>query len=357
MSSRRRLLVLGNLNAGPSTAAFLNKFTRILSAIGEEVSVISADAPPGCRNVAWIPYTLTQAKSKLARFLSFLKSQVVVGAKIVRLRKRFDCSLVLGPFAVPLLILRLCRKRPLLIVAQKPNNAMALLLSKLSIILADLLVVESPNVLREWGIQERRRTAIAPTYVDTSFFQDRVSVQMRKPIVGYVGGLERTKGVPEFLEAIRLLNREGRDLWYVIVGSGSLENEVAHFASGCRNVRYVGLVPTSELPSIFNECRLLVLPSVTEGLPNVILEAMACGTPVLATPVGGIPDVIADGETGFITQDNSAKSIAAHVVRALSSPAVGRIVENALRMIRIDFSYEAAVRRYSNLIDPAIEQK
>ena len=96
--------------------------------------------------------------------------------------------------------------------------------------------------------------------------------------------------------------------------------------------------------------RLLVLPSYTEGLPNIMLEAMACGTPVLATPVGAIPDVIIDGKTGFIMENNSPECIAENVVRALNSPDLERIAEDGRRFVEENFSFEKTVENWKRIL-------
>ena len=94
----------------------------------------------------------------------------------------------------------------------------------------------------------------------------------------------------------------------------------------------------------------VVLPSYTEGLPNIMLEAMACGTPVLATPVGAIPNVIKDGETGFIMKDNSPECIAENVIRALNHPNLERIAGNARALVEREFTYERAVERWREVL-------
>ena len=109
-------------------------------------------------------------------------------------------------------------------------------------------------------------------------------------------------------------------------------------------------IPHDKLPDYMNELKLVVLPAYAEGLPNIMLEAMACGTPVLATPVGAIPDVIKDGETGFIMEDNSPECIAENVVWALKHPDLGLIVENARVLVGREFTYEAAVKRYRMIL-------
>ena len=78
---------------------------------------------------------------------------------------------------------------------------------------------------------------------------------------------------------------------------------------------------------------------------------MACGTPVLATPVGAIPDVIKEGETGFIMENNSPECIVKNVRRALEHPELEKIVKNARALVERDFTYEAAVGRYRELFD------
>ena len=81
-----------------------------------------------------------------------------------------------------------------------------------------------------------------------------------------------------------------------------------------------------------------------------MLEAMACGTPVLATPVGAIPDVIIDGKTGFIMESNSPECIAANVVRALSSPDLERIAEDGRRFVEENFSFEKTVENWKRIL-------
>jgi len=75
----------------------------------------------------------------------------------------------------------------------------------------------------------------------------------------------------------------------------------------------------------------------------LILEAMACWTPVLRTPVGGIPDIIKDGETGFITEDNSPECIARNVIRAIEHPDLREIAHNAVQLIEREYAYKVVV--------------
>ena len=116
-------------------------------------------------------------------------------------------------------------------------------------------------------------------------------------------------------------------------------------------VKLAGWISHDNLPRYLNELKLIVLPSYTEGLPNIMLEAMACGTPVLATPVGAIPNFIKDGETGFIMENNSPECIAKNVIRALNHPNLEQISKKAHDMVEKEFTYEKAVNRYREIFN------
>jgi glycosyltransferase involved in cell wall biosynthesis len=112
--------------------------------------------------------------------------------------------------------------------------------------------------------------------------------------VGFIGRLEPHKGAHVLIDAMNYLSHEGIKL--VIAGEGSLENFLKIRASRLNNVEFIGRVNNPYL--FISKIDLLVVPSIREPLGNVCLEAGLCKTPVLATNIDGIPEIIEDGVTG-----------------------------------------------------------
>lgn len=139
-----------------------------------------------------------------------------------------------------------------------------------------------------------------------------VPFKKRDNIIGYVGRLSDEKGISEFIHSLPRLCEKYDDFQICIVGDGALSDFVNdfilsdHLESKVIRMNWVDHCCLSEL---LNQLNLLVLPSYTEGLPNILLESMACGTPVLGSLVGGIPDVINNGVNGFILAENTPESI------------------------------------------------
>lgn len=131
------------------------------------------------------------------------------------------------------------------------------------------------------------------------------------PVVASIGRLSREKGHADLIEALAILAAQGQHVSTVFAGDGpersTLENRVREL--GLTDlVHFVGYVDQPQ--RVLEETDLMVLPSHTEGLPNAALEALAMGVPVLATAVGGTPEVVIDGETGRLVPPGAPEALA-----------------------------------------------
>jgi glycosyltransferase involved in cell wall biosynthesis len=303
-----------------------------------------------------------------ARVLRYIYAQLEISYKLLKTAGKVDIWIffISGEgLVLPMLTAKLLRTKVVLALAgfptkvgqvQKDPLSKALnFLSKINLTLSNRIVAYSEKIVEERGLEKHKnKISIAKKhFIDFDKFKVKKQFADRKNIVGYIGSLYKIKGVPNIVQAIPKVLEKERAIKFVIGGEGALFNEINEFITKNKlsaKVKLTGWIPHDELPECLNELKLVVLPSYTEGLPNLMLEAMACGTPVLATPVGAIPDMITDGETGFIMEDNSPACIAENVIRALEHPDLERIVENARVMVEREFTYEAAVERYRKIL-------
>lgn len=128
----------------------------------------------------------------------------------------------------------------------------------------------------------------------------------------YLGRLAKVKGVEFLIEAVRGIEN-CREL--LIAGTGPEEENLRNAAAGL-NVRFLGRV--QDVEDCLLQGKFIVLPSLSEGLPQVMLEAMSYGLPVIASRVGGIPDVIEHGKTGFLVEPENSEDIRKHIKILLS---------------------------------------
>lgn len=164
-----------------------------------------------------------------------------------------------------------------------------------------------------------------------------VGVRAEKALL-FVGRLAEKKGVGYLIQALPGLRSlwAGLELW--IIGTGHEENRLRAQAQefGVNEaVRFAGRVANKDLPTYYRAADVLVLPSIIsatgdeEGMPVVLLEALAAGCPVVATRTGGTPELIRDGENGFLVEPADPDSLADGIRRALSASDVARIRQAA----------------------------
>jgi teichuronic acid biosynthesis glycosyltransferase TuaC len=146
-----------------------------------------------------------------------------------------------------------------------------------------------------------------------------VDVPKSSELILFVGRLVRSKGVRELLAAFELLAAQRKRLYLVLAGEGDLEFEIAAFLrrTGLRGrLRVVGPCPPVRIAQWMNAADLVCLPSYSEGCPNTIIEALACGRPVVSTKVGGVSELVSQ-ENGILVAARDARALTGALDRAL----------------------------------------
>ena len=167
------------------------------------------------------------------------------------------------------------------------------------------------------------------------------------PVVAAVGRLVEKKGFGDLLVAVSLLRDAGRELTLQLVGTGPLEQELRDSVRqlGLQDVvQLLGALPQGRVKQVVQSATVFAAPCVVgadgnrDGLPTVLLESMALGTPCVATPVTGIPEVLVDGRTGLLVPERSPAALADALGRLLDDRALRlRLAEQARSLVEEHF--------------------
>jgi glycosyltransferase involved in cell wall biosynthesis len=171
------------------------------------------------------------------------------------------------------------------------------------------------------------------------------------PVVAFIGRLERQKNPLLLLRAAARVVRETPETIFAFAGTGRLEARCRAEADRlglAQSVRWLGWLP--DIRPLLARMDLIALPSAWEGMPNVILEAMACGKPAVATDVGGCAELIVEGRTGFLVPPGDEAALAERILRVLRDASLRRRLGAAARQ-RVDseFSIAAMVEKNETL--------
>ncbi len=178
-------------------------------------------------------------------------------------------------------------------------------------------------------------------------------------IVGAVGRLSPEKGFDQLILAARSIAGEFPDVGFVLIGDGPLRERLQGLIDqGNLQGRFVLAGHRSDVDRLFPHMDALAMSSYTEGLPCVLLEAMAAGVPVVATSVGGIPEVIEEGASGFLVPPGDPRALADRLRRLLADPDLCRSLANRGRnRVRDGFTFAAQAERYASLLTSIIEPR
>ena len=180
------------------------------------------------------------------------------------------------------------------------------------------------------------------------------------PLVLAVGRLVEKKGFPDLIAAVRLLVDRGYDVRLRIVGGGALRDVLRRqiIDAGLEDrATLLGPRPQEQLIALYRAATIVALPSVVtengdrDGIPNVLVEAMRLGVPVVSTAVSGIPELVIEGETGLLVPPGDPPALAAALARLLDDTTLrGRLVAGGARHVRREFDLAANTARLKALL-------
>ena len=234
---------------------------------------------------------------------------------------------------------------------------------------------EKENLLKHCQAPAEK-IGVVPCGVNLDLFRpmDRAAARQRlgfdddESIVLYVGRFDPIKGIDRLLEAMAYLKHLKRTRLVIIGGDGPGTPEYQNLQrlSGKfgiqESVQFVGRVEQDQLPPYYCAANAVAVPSYYESFGLVGLESLACGTPVVATPVGAMADILADGKTGYVVADATPRSLAGSIEKIISNPGEPLLPAQAIRasIIRYGWSkvasevvceYESVLR--NSLSEPA----
>lgn len=170
-------------------------------------------------------------------------------------------------------------------------------------------------------------------------------------VVGFSGRISREKGWPAFLEIARKLVEANERFTFIVAGDGPERQTMERLAAKYNieaNCQFLGA--QRDMKAAYSKMDVLLAPSLTEGLPMAQIEAGAMGVAVVASAVGGVPELITDGQNGFLSRPGDISSFASHIIQLQSHPeGLERMKEEARRVVVERFSLESQLPKLEKI--------
>jgi len=229
----------------------------------------------------------------------------------------------------------------------------------------DRVVMVNPLMRQLPALRHLNNTAVIengidPVMVDAVELDKEILqyVQQRATIVA-VGRLSPEKGFNYLIDAVAQLVRDGHDVQLLLLGEGGLRQELRDQANALRLTKYI-LMPgyIGNVVNYLSRCTVFAMPSLTEGLPIALLEAMQAGIPVVASQVGGIPDVLDNGRAGTLVSPADVESLAAALSQLLvDGELADKCVKAARQRVTEKYSSRTMAEKYLTIYAQLITEQ
>lgn len=227
--------------------------------------------------------------------------------------------------------------------------------AKLSLKSADKIrAISSFTKEKAQNISPDKPYFIFPTFTDIDIFLAKTDIKFEKFVL-FVGNLQKIKGINILLESFALISKELPDFSVILVGGGPESSKLKSQTLNLKlqdKIEFKGALSLKEVRDIMKDCYCLVLPSFTEGLGRVLMEAMALAKPVVASNVGGIPDLVKDGQNGFLFEVGNVEQLAEKLRILLKDKNLAvQMGQRGRELVQNKFSNEKYIQNYLQMIN------
>lgn len=202
-----------------------------------------------------------------------------------------------------------------------------------------------------------KKISVISMGVDSKLFKPSLELKehLEKPIILFVGVLTKHKGVDYLIKSMSEIVKVFSKASLLIVGQGIEESNLKKMTVDLhleKNINFIGGIENSELPYYYNQADVFVLASLREGLPVVLMEAMSSGCPIVATNIAGNPDMIKNGQNGFLIRTKSPEAIANAVLKILSDCNLrDRFIKEARLTIEKKYDWDIITSRFKEVFN------
>lgn len=362
---------------GKAGLAPMSNLIRILSPVSNELFIITGQEGLASfeqsEKIHGFKIEHRSGSGKVSRTTNYFLTQLSMAYEILKIFNKVEIWIFFWgeTLILPIVFAKLLRRKVLLAIAGSPSKTYKFtndffykpvwILEEACKYFSDNIILYSKSMITELNMDKyKNKIYIAHRhFIDLNSFKITTRFADRPFTIGFVGRFSEEKGILNFIHAIDEISKYDSDIKFLLIGDGPLKKIINSFiieSNLAGRVKVTGWVSRNDLGAYLNEMKLLILPSYTEGLPNIVLESMACGTPVLVSNVGAIPDIIKDKSNGFILKSNTPLCIAKSAIEAMNYLNMDKIINGGLQLVREEFTFSPVAFQYYNVLSKILEK-
>lgn len=372
------VVVTDSLDSENPAYTAVQNFIRLYESEADQFSIIGPSniELENKNNIKKVNMNRRDATGLISTIATYFILQIKISSHIYKMSNKYDAIFFhLGGnlLIFPVIVSRITNTRSIIIITtdsiektfygKNTENLYTNLITKavkktesLTCILADKTVLLSESMKRPANIGpfSPDTTVANLNYVDSSMSKSR-TIDNRDFDLIYVGRLIKIKQPQKIIKSVSILNKKRNiKIKAKIVGDGPMKQKLIEMSKKEdieENITFTGWMDHKHIPNHFNTSCLFILPSQVEGVPKTILEAMACGTIPVATPVGGIPDIISNEDNGFIIENTEPKKLSNTISNILERNDLEIISDTAQKHVMNNYSFDKTRNKYTEILD------